>query len=389
MGDVVSLLEPAEGKSGTRHRIAFFLPHLRHGGVERVVLLLLQNLDRSLFEPILILQRREGDYLRLLDDDVTVIALRRRKPPACVFELARLLREKRVDLLYTATNATNIYGVVAALLARTGTRVVVSEHTPLDFSLSEAKLRLLRRMAMRFAYPRAALTVAPLEEIGGELRAFLQSAAPPFRCLPNPVIEGVAPPRPIAPIALRLMSVGRLSKVKRFDLMIEAFARFHGEHPGSTLTIYGDGPERAELEETAQRLGVGRRVIFGGYVENVPEKLSEADMFLCTSAREGFGNAIVEAMAAGVPVLSVDCPFGPAILLDGGRAGRLVRDSDPEAIADAIGEVACDPVVRSNYVQIGREVAAVFSVKRAVESYSEAFLSLLKDNCRGTAVHVL
>lgn len=389
MGDVVSLLDSAKGPARARHRIAFFLPHLRHGGVERIVLLLLQNLDRTLFEPVLILQRRDGDYLRLLDDGITVIELRHRRPPGCIVELAALLRERRIGLLYTATNATNIYGVVAALLARSGTPVVVSEHTPLDFSLSEAKLRPLRRLAMRFAYPRAALTVAPLDQIGDELRAFLKSVAPPFRCLPNPVIESLAPPRPTAPIALRVASVGRLSKVKRFNLLIEAFAHFCRTQPDATLTLYGDGPERQALEDTVERLGLGHAVAFCGYVEDVAVRLRDVDLFVCTSIREGFGNAIVEAMAAGVPVVSVDCPFGPRILLRDGEAGRLVDKPDPELLATAMEEVARDPELRSGYINAGREVAAIFSVKGSVESYSSVFLSLLAERRQDVAAVAL
>lgn len=325
---------------------------------------------------MLILQRRDGDYLAQLGDGIEVEELRRKRPPFCVAELAGILRNRRIDLLYTVTNATNIYAVAAARLARAGVRVVIGEHTPLSFSLTEAKLRPLRRAGMRFAYPRASLAVAPLEQIGQELRAFLGSAAPPFRCLPNPVVDVLAPPRSQPGVALRIVSVGRLVPVKRFDLLIEAFATFRARHPGAALVLYGDGSERAALQRAAEALGVADAVTFAGYVDDIASRLRDADLFVCTSAREGFGNAIVEAMAAGVPVVSVDCPFGPAILLCGGEAGRLVPETNAAAVAEAMAAVAGDAELRARYVHAGRNVAANFTVDRSIAAYTDTFLEI-------------
>ncbi|MCE6970520.1 glycosyltransferase [Cereibacter sphaeroides] len=357
-------------------RIGFFLPHLRHGGAERVVLLLLRHLDRERFRPVLILQRREGEYLKLLPPDVEVIVLRRPRPPACVPELARLLRDARIDVLYSATNATNIYAATAARLGGGRTRVVISEHTPLDYSLSTAKLLAVRRFGIRRAYPLADLMVAPLDRIGDEMRDYLGAAAPPFRCLPNPVVDSVAPPRDQPVTALRIVSVGRLAAVKRFDLLIEAFAAFHSRQPAASLTIFGDGPERAALDRLVARLGLGSAVAFAGYVEDVQSRLAAFDLFVCTSEREGFGNAIVEAMAAGVPVLSVDCPFGPRLLLQDGRTGRLVAVADTPSVARAMTEIAEDQPARQRYARAARDVAASFSVARAVAAHEQVFAAV-------------
>lgn len=176
---------------------------------------------------------------------------------------------------------------------------------------------------------------------GAEMTAFLGASAPAFRCLPNPVVESLAPPRDQPDRARRVVSVGRLAKVKRFDRLIEAFAMVHAEAPDMTLLLLGDGPERAGLERLAADLGLGASVVFAGYAEDVPARLAGCDMFVCTSEREGFGNAIVEAMAAGVPVISVDCPFGPRLLGQGGAAGCLLGANDAATIARAIWRCSC------------------------------------------------
>jgi glycosyltransferase involved in cell wall biosynthesis len=335
-------------------RVAFFLPHFRHGGVERLVALLIRHLDRRVFEPILILQELSGEYLDELDHRVEVVALRRPRPPACIAELARVLRRRRIDIIVTLTNAANIYATVAAGLAGSRVRAVVGEHTPLAGNLAEAKRPLARRIAMRWSYRRAALAVGPIEEIGAE----------------------VAPPRPVSARGLRIVSVGRLVAVKRFDLLIDAFARFHRQVPEATLAIAGEGGERAALEAAIARAGLAAAVSLPGYTGDVAAFLAGADLFVCTSQREGFGNAIVEAMAAGVPVMSVDCPFGPGLLLEQGGAGLLLREDDAATLADGMAALVDDRARRARYADAGRGVAARYTIERSVEAYTDALLSV-------------
>ena len=314
-------------------------------------MLLLTHLDRSRFTPMLILQRSEGEYLAMLDDDVEVVTLRSPRPPGCVVELFRILRSRRVDVIYTATNAANIYATMAAALPGSRVRAIIGEHTPLAINLAEAKRPVLRRAAMRWSYQRAALAVAPLEEIGNELRDLLGASCPPFRCLPNPVVTALAPPRPLPRHARRIVSVGRLATVKRFDLLIEAFAAFHRNAPDASLVILGDGPERAALETLALELGVAGAVSLPGYVEDVaahlefgrPLRLQLSPRGLRQRDRRGVGRG----RAGGERRLSLR-PGDPAAGRVGGsaRAGARPRGARRRDRGSGRGPLICGAVTR-------------------------------------------
>lgn len=360
-------------------RVAFFLPHFEVGGAELVVLRLLCGLDRRLFQPALILQHRRGALLDQLPEDVDLFDLGDVRASQAVLPLARLLRRQRFDLCYTATNATNLLMLAALRLAGGISPALVSEHTPLSGFLAHAKARALRVAAMRFLYPRAAVLAAPLPQIGDEHRTLIGARTPPFHVLPNPVIpELPAEMPPLRDRARHLVSLGRLAPEKRFDLMIAAFAIAHARQPDLRLTIHGEGAARPALTAQIGELGLSDVISLPGLTRDVPAALSGADMFLCTSRLEGLGNAIIEAMAAGLPVISVDCPFGPAHLLQGGRGGALLADHSADAIASDITALSDDPPLRAAYRQMGRAMAARYTIDAAVAAHETCFTSCLR-----------
>lgn len=354
-------------------RIAFILPHFRVGGAEQVILRLLTSLDRSRFQPALILQSRDGALLDQIPADVRVLDLAGARASRAVFGLARILRRERFDLTYTATNAGNLLALAALRLSGTKTRAVISEHTPLNGFLGQVGARNLRVALMRALYPSASALVAPLPQIGEEHRTLLGAKVPRFTCLPNPVVDALAELTAPKGRLTRLVSVGRLAPEKRFDLMIDAFSLAHARNPDLRLTIHGEGPCRAELEAQISAYGLRGAVSLPGLNRDIPAALADADMFLCTSRLEGLGNAIIEAMAAGLPVLSVDCPYGPPHLLEDGESGALVRSDAPEDIAAEILAMTADPARRQTYRQRGQAMAARYQLGASIRAHETLF----------------
>ncbi|WNZ14489.1 glycosyltransferase family 4 protein [Streptomyces sp. 11x1] len=162
--------------------------------------------------------------------------------------------------------------------------------------------------------------------------------------VPNIVPEAqVAPSDVTAPV---IAAAGRLARGKRFDLLLEAFARVAAKEPDWQLRIYGGGKQQERLEGLVQELRLTDRAHLMGPHTPIEEEFARASIVVSASDAESFGMTLVEAMRCGVPVVSTDCPLGPAEIITDGVDGRLVPVDDPHALAEAILDLTADPSLR-------------------------------------------
>lgn len=176
--------------------------------------------------------------------------------------------------------------------------------------------------------------------------------------------------------AYLLVACGRLDHQKDYPTLLAALAKVKADRPVH-LWILGRGRLEAELRRLVNELGIRDRVEFLGFRTNPYQFMAIADLFVLSSAWEGFGNVIVEAMASGVPVISTDCPFGPSEILNEGRYGPLVPVGDSAFLAKAISELLPDVEKRRDLAKMGRDRAKKYLPDCIVPHYEVVLRSVL------------
>ncbi|MET9241239.1 glycosyltransferase [Nonomuraea sp. NPDC003709] len=249
--------------------------------------------------------------------------------------LLRFLR-LRTGVLITTRPGLNL---AAALLAPPGVITIGQEHTGFGSHQPSVREMIARR------YGRLDALVTLTEADLSAYQAALGSRAPRHLLgIPNatpPLTGGHAPLN-----AKTVIAIGRLTKVKGFDLLLRAWQRVSATHPGWTLRIVGSGPERARLLKLAGDLGLACSVELPGPSRDVGAELDDASIFVLSSRREGFPMTILEALSKGVPVVAFDCPHGPGEIITHGHDGLLVPPRDIAALATAIGRLIDDETER-------------------------------------------
>ncbi|HEV8482258.1 MAG TPA: glycosyltransferase family 4 protein [Blastocatellia bacterium] len=245
--------------------------------------------------------------------------------------------------------------------------VIVSEHCdPNHNSIGEGWHRLRRRL-----YPQASCVTVLTEE---SLRFFSSIPGIRGRVIPNPLTPSVfssSDEMPPQKNGKTLMAMGRLSSEKGFDLLLSAFSVLAARHPEWTLEILGEGPLRGHLESRIQKLGLAGRVRMPGFTLRPFDALRRADLFAMSSLCEGFPNALLEAMACGLAVVSFDCPSGPRHIIRNGVDGVLVPPRNDQAMAAALDRLMGDEAERKRLAARGPEVAERFGVERVMSMWEE------------------
>lgn len=358
-------------------RIAIFAPSLRGGGAERVMVTLANAFAMRGFNVDLILAATEGPYLRDVVADVRVVDLKAGRVIRALLPLVRYLRRERPVAMLSAMGHANLIAVLGQKLARTSTRVVVSERGTVsgEFRIARGFVPKLTFKLLPWIYPRADAICTVSQEATNDLADFTGIPHERIKTIYNPFdlasIEENAEATPDHPWfekggAPVILAIGRLNEAKDFSVLIRAFAQLKRSRM-ARLMILGEGELRSALESLIDELELTERdVQMPGFVDNPFAYLSRCNLFVLSSRREGLPGALIEAMACGAPVVSTDCRSGPAEILEGGRWGRLVPVGDVDALAKAMAEVLDTPRYQLPDV---RARARDFEQDRAVDAY--------------------
>ncbi len=336
---------------GARHlRVLTFLHSFEPGGVERIALRLIRRWRAEGIEAPLFLGRTDGVMAQDVGADLDFVTPRRRWPGIAHWEtiwmiatLPRAIRAIRPDVLFCAGNT---YAVVAVLM-----KLVLGRDCPpiiakISNNLDRADAGIVYRVFYRLWLWIQGLAIDHFVGMEKPMRAEIVQCVrvSPARVaiIPDPALSEaqiLALREPAATLRLegpgrRFVTIARLAAQKNLSLMLRGFAR--GSGPADTLTLFGDGPERAALEALAASLGIADRVDFRGYVANPAGLLAQYDTLLLSSHYEGVPAVILEGLAANIGIVATDCSRSMGALLLQGQLGTLVPVGDEAGFAAAI-----------------------------------------------------
>ncbi len=357
-------------------RLAIFLSDLDGGGAERVMLNLALGFVQQGIELDLVLARKVGPYLSQIPPQVRVIDLQGSSLMRSIPALSKYLQQESPQVLLSALEDTNIVAIAAKYLAQVSTPVIVTVHNNLSQE-SQNATNLKRKLVpylVRWCYPWANGVVCVSQGVAEDL-VKLGLARKHISVIHNPILTPEFSHKLTQPIQHSwftpgqppvIIGVGRLNKQKDFPTLIHAFAKIRQQKP-LRLILLGEGEERTNLENLVQQLGIAEDVIFPGFVSNPYAYMRQAAVLVLSSAWEGFGNVLVEAMAAGTPVVATNCPSGPAEILADGDYGKLVSVGNSEEMAKAISQT----LQEKPNIQLLQQRAVDFSLEKIVSQYQQ------------------
>jgi glycosyltransferase involved in cell wall biosynthesis len=358
-------------------RVARVIARLNIGGPAQHTILLTAGLDRTRFATTLItgvVGPAEGDFLEAAQgrgvSPIVIPALGRSIRPArdlaVLLTLVRLFRRLRPDIVHTHTAKAGTLGRLAARFAGVPVTVHTFHGHVLDGYFPPAVTRFFVGVERALARRTDRLvTVSP--RLRADLLAMGIGRPEQVAVIPLGLdLERFRRARPETPILRALLGlgtdgpllgiVGRLVPIKDHATLFQALALLEPRDSPAHLVVVGDGEERVRLEALAGQLGLSHRVHFLGWRSDLETILPELDMVICASKNEGTPVALIEAMAAGVPVLSTDVG-GVADLVTHGETGWLVRAGDSPALAQAIQQLLGNAALRARLAAAGRPVA--------------------------------
>ena len=392
--------------------IALFIRAVSGGGGARFIL----NLARSLVDKghrvDLVMGRKEGPYLDEIPAGIRTVNLAVRSSLQALGSLtrvrgdalalakmvlapkshwilgaipglARYLVCERPQVMISAMNYPNIAAILARDVSRISTKLILTVHINLSANMANdqqsRRTRAYPKIARRF-YPKSDAIVAVSKEVAKDWSNVINLPPDRITTIYNPVVtpelkdrameyacDWLSPGSP--PV---ILAVGKLIPQKDFPTLLRAFARV-SRMMKARLIILGEGKQRLKLLKQAQDLGISDDLYLPGFVKNPFSYMAKASVFVLSSAWEGLPTVLIEALACGCPVVSTNCPSGPAEILENGRFGTLVPVGDDAGLAEAIFHCIKNPPDKNILMTRGQE----FSIEHATEEY----IALVKRLC--------
>lgn len=358
-------------------KVVFFQPNFRAAGVEKVNILLANEMFKLGVDVEFLVFKKEGEFLNLLNKKIKVTDLSVERALHSFIALVRYFFRHKV-IFVSSYSGLSLLSIIANAITLNRSEVYACEHSTLS-KITQVKGSFkdkVIKILLKFFYNHCSGVICVSKGVANDLVEHVGVSSKKVKVLYNPVVNNTIfesinyfPEHKwfldkASPV---FIAVGRLDVAKNFALLINAFNKVV-EEQDARLLILGEGSLRDELQTQINTLGLQEKCELVGFVDNPYKYMKHADAFVLSSDFEGFGNVIVEAMAVNTPVVSTNCPSGPSEILEDGKWGTLVPVGDVDALANAMLDVINNPpsvdlTVRANH----------FTTEKAAANYLDYF----------------
>ena len=327
-------------------RIAIFIPTLQGGGAELSMIALAKGLGARGYSVDLLVKNKRGELSGSIPANIRLIDF---NVPTMRYTLGKLIayiRNEHPNVIISAMELPNLSLTLVTIASKQKPKTIITIHNTLSLQ-PPIYNRIMDRVLFGLMYRFSNKIVCVSDTCAKDTIKYLHLPKTKVFVINNPILnediyikskESVSYSWFNESDRKRILSIGRLVPQKDHKTLIKAF-KFVREVYEAQLIILGEGYLRPDLIQLSESLGLEQDVFLPGFVQNPYSLISQSDVFVLSSIYEGFGNALVEAMALNCPVVSTDCLSGPREILAHGKYGHLVSVGDAQAMADAILEV--------------------------------------------------
>ncbi|WP_418585847.1 glycosyltransferase family 4 protein [Intestinibacter sp.] len=280
------------------------------------------------------------------------------------------LKEYNPDIVLSFLTNTNLLAVINNYISRKKYPIIISERCD-----PRKRSKLLINLCNR-VYPLADCIVCQSREIENYFLEKKPNAI--TSVIPNPVNEECINTQSINKRKNLIVSAGRLNNQKNYDLLIDAFSDIEKDYSDYYVEIYGQGPEKDRLQEKVNQLGLQERILFKGVKTNVMKHISDAKLYIMSSDFEGFPNALVEAMASGLPVISTDFPTGVAReLIRDEENGYVIPVGDRKKLSQAMVKIISNEEIQKKMSTNNVKLREQLNVNNIVSKWNKLFMETI------------
>lgn len=355
--------------------ILFYINRINEGGAERVMVNLANQFAEYAYNVLFVTSyRAEGEYR--LEEKVTRLSLENEEIKQSIFmrnlsriqKLRKICRKEKPDILVTFMSEPNFRGIIATRGLKVKNLISVRNVPECEYA------GWIRSIVAKYLLPLADGCVFQTVDAKEWFSKKLKNKS---RIIPN-AVSSVFYEIERAPVENLIVSCGRLTAQKNQTLLIKSFAKAEKNVPGAKLFIFGEGDLEKELHQLINELGLNEKVFLKGQTDDVAAALSNADLFVLSSDYEGMPNALMEAMAVGIPCISTDCPCGgPRELMRNEIDGLLVPVGDENRMSETISKVLSDQKLKETIGRNASKRAKMFEPNTVFEEWKKYIDSII------------